>query len=176
MTDHNRKLFELFVRSNEGALIAYIRTLVRDAGLVDDLFQETMLTAWRRFDEFDSSKPIGPWLRGIALNLARNAWRKRSADLLVFDEETLTLAEQTISAIDHRLGDEWSERLSLLEKCIALLPDTARELVVASYRGGESAAVLAERIGVSHSVIRKRLQRIREQLYQCIRGQMGEAY
>ena len=53
--DRDRKIFEVFVRENEGALMAYIRTFTRDAQIAEDLFQETMLIAWRKFDEFDST-------------------------------------------------------------------------------------------------------------------------
>ena len=30
-----------------------------------DLFQETMVVAWRRLDDFDHTRPFGPWLRGL---------------------------------------------------------------------------------------------------------------
>jgi DNA-directed RNA polymerase specialized sigma24 family protein len=42
------KLFEILVRENADMLIAYIRSTARDDALADDIFQETMLTAWRR--------------------------------------------------------------------------------------------------------------------------------
>ncbi len=70
--DRDRKIFEVFVRENEGALIAYIRTFTRDAQIAEDLFQETMLIAWRKFDEFDSRGSLSAWLRGIAKNLIRD--------------------------------------------------------------------------------------------------------
>lgn len=176
MSDRDRKLFEVFVRENEGALIAYLRTLVSDAGLAEDLFQETLLTAWRRFDDFDASRPLKPWLRGIALNLARNAWRKQSSDRLVFDDSTAELAENAIAAVERVDGDSWEERLSVLAKCVSLLPVSSRELVQASYRDGENASQIATRIGVSHATIRKRLQRVREQLAQCLQKRLGGSF
>ena len=58
--DRDRKIFEVFVRENEGSLMAYIRTFTRDAQIAEDLFQETMLIAWRKFEEFDSRQAVTP--------------------------------------------------------------------------------------------------------------------
>jgi len=37
-----------------------------DQTAADDIWQETMLVAWRRFDDDDTTRPFGAWLRGIA--------------------------------------------------------------------------------------------------------------
>ena len=105
--DRDRKIFEVFVRENEGALIAYIRTFTRDAQIAEDLFQETMLIAWRKFDEFDSRGSLSVWLRGIAKNLIRNTWRKQSNDRLVFDESIANVAQNTIEAVEMQGSDTW---------------------------------------------------------------------
>ena len=94
--------------------MAYIRTFTRDAQIAEDLFQETMLIAWRKFDEFDSRQSLSAWLRGIAKNLIRNAWRKQSNDKLVFDESTEHFARNTIHAVEMQGSDTWLERLSAI--------------------------------------------------------------
>ena len=50
-------------------LTVFLRSRVNDEAAVDDLFQETMLVAWKRLDDCDLSRPFGPWLRGIAHRL-----------------------------------------------------------------------------------------------------------
>ncbi|MCH1494990.1 MAG: sigma-70 family RNA polymerase sigma factor [Rubripirellula sp.] len=173
--DRDRKIFEVFVRENEGALMAYIRTFTRDAQIAEDLFQETMLIAWRKFDEFDSRESLSAWLRGIAKNLIRNAWRKQSNDRLVFDESTANVAQNTIEAVEMQGSDTWLERLSALSDCISRLPARSRELVTARYADKRTADELALSIGISAEAVRKRLQRIREQLADCIERYLGEA-
>ena len=155
--------------------MAYIRTFIRDAQIAEDLFQETMLIAWRKFDEFDSGESLSAWLRGIAKNLIRNAWRKQSNDRLVFDESTADVAQNTIEAVEMQGGDTWLERLSALSDCISRLPARSRELVTARYADKRTADELALSVGISAEAVRKRLQRIREQLADCIERQLGEA-
>ena len=173
--DRDRKIFEVFVRENEGALMAYIRTFTRDAQIAEDLFQETMLIAWRKFDEFDSHQSLSAWLRGIAKNLIRNAWRKQSNDLLVFDESTECVAQNTTEAVEMQGSDTWLERLSALSDCISRLPARSRELVTARYADKQTADELALTVGIRADAVRKRLQRIREQLADCIERHLGEA-
>jgi RNA polymerase sigma-70 factor len=173
--DRDRKLFEIFVKENEGSLIAYIRTFVRDRQVAEDLFQETMLTAWRRFDEFDADRPLTAWLRGIAKNLIRNAWRKHATERLVFDVQMATFAEETLAVLDKHSGDTWRQRLTVLADCVSQLPPSSRQLVDASYADKQSANDLSELLGLSAAAIRKRLQRIREQLADCIEQKLGES-
>jgi RNA polymerase sigma factor (sigma-70 family) len=74
----DRDIFTILVRENTDMLTAYLRSVVRDPATVDDLFQETMLTAWRKLDEFDRRRPFGAWLRGIAARLVLAERRKRA--------------------------------------------------------------------------------------------------
>jgi RNA polymerase sigma-70 factor (ECF subfamily) len=176
MTQRVRKLFELFVRENEGALIAYIRTMIRDSSAAEDIFQETLLTAWKKFDEFDSSRPLTPWLRGIALNLIRNAWRRQASEKLIFDDQAIQFAEAGIAAVEKADGDTWYDRLAVLRDCLSLLSPNSRQLVDDCYQRKQSSNEIAERTGMAAATIRKQLQRIREQLAGCIQKRLGESF
>ena len=71
-----RTAFEILARENSRMLMVYLRSLVRDEAAVDDLFQETMVIAWRRIDDFDRSRSFGKWIRGIAGKLVLAHFRK----------------------------------------------------------------------------------------------------
>jgi DNA-directed RNA polymerase specialized sigma24 family protein len=77
-----KTLFEALIRENTGMLMAYIRAGIRDEHAADDVYQETVLAAWKRLDDYDSQKPLGPWLRGIASKAhACSPSQKRSSGL-----------------------------------------------------------------------------------------------
>ena len=121
------------------------------------------------------SQSLSAWLRGIAKNLIRNAWRKQSNDKLVFDESTEHFARNTIHAVEMQGSDTWLERLSALSDCISSLPARSRELLLARYADKRTAEQLAMSAGIKTETVRKRLQRIREQLANCIERKLGEA-
>jgi RNA polymerase sigma-70 factor len=175
LSDRNRKLFELFVRENEGALITYLRSLVRDPGLVDDLFQETLVTAWRRFDDFDTSRPLAPWLRGIALNLVRNSRRKRAGDLLQIGDQVAMFIEQAVAKVEVVEADNWRDRLAILSHCVDTLTTRSKSLIRWRYSDGKTATQIASRLDESPASVRKQLQRIRATLLECIAQRLGEA-
>jgi len=163
------RVFEMLVRQNEAMLITYIRAFVPDAGLADDIFQDTMITAWKKFDQYDQSRPLGPWLRGIAANLIRNARRKKATDKLVFNEPLQEFIEKAVGVFDQQPGDQWSDRIAELKTCMEQLPDRARQLIDDRYDNGMNAAQIASKLDVSADSVRKRLQRIRDVLLKCLR-------
>lgn len=168
MPDHSRKLFEALVRQNEASLIACLRTMVRDPGLADDLFQETLLTAWKRFDQYDQSLPLAPWLRGIAINLARNAARRKQRECLVFDDSVYQEVEATMQSFETIAEDGWAEKSSALADCLTRLPARSRELIRHRYEENLNASVIAEVTRTSSAAVRKQLQRVRAILAQCV--------
>lgn len=163
------QVFEVLVREYDQMLMAYIRCLIRDPGLVEDVFQETLITAWRRFEDFDATRTLGAWLRGIALNTARNATRKRTADRHLFSDEVVKQVEDVLLSSRHRDDAEgWSERLAALTECLSRLPEAARELILRRYKRGENSSDIADVLKRSAAAIRKELQRTRRLLGHCI--------
>lgn len=175
MDQRTRKVFEILVRESEGSLTAFIRSLVRDPGLVDDVFQETLLTAWKRFDDFDQSRPLGPWLRGIALNHVRNAARRRAKDIHYFTDAITEAIDHSFTEIESLDGDSWEGKLQALGACLNALPDASRHLIDLRYRSLQTATQISEQLTIPALTIRKRLQRIREVVADCLRRKLSEA-
>ena len=69
---------------------ALILRVVRDAGIAEDLVQETFLRVWNRVQGFDAQKgSIGPWLLAVARNRAIDYLRSaggRERNALEFEE------------------------------------------------------------------------------------------
>ncbi len=58
-----------------------LRRLGTDRSEVDDLAQEVFLVLHRRWAEYDASRPLRPYLFGIALRIALAHQRKRSREI-----------------------------------------------------------------------------------------------
>jgi RNA polymerase sigma-70 factor (ECF subfamily) len=162
------ELFEILVRENADMLMAYLRSVTRDATAADDLFQETMLTAWRRLPDYDKTRPFGPWLRGIAARTML-AWRRqRAKSFALCDEEILEHLGARCESIQAQPGDTWDEKLDGLRDCIAKLPDRYREVIQRRYADEEPPEALAERLRINAETLKKRLQRGRARLLECL--------
>jgi RNA polymerase sigma-70 factor (ECF subfamily) len=166
-------LFEILVREHSEMLTVYLRCVVRDPTAVDDLFQETMLTAWKTLDRFDRSRPFGPWLRGIAGKLVLAHRRRLAKNLLLCDEQVLEHLETRHAAFSRMPGDTLQDKLEGLRECLELLPERYREAVRLRYNEGLQGSGLAERLEISGEALKKRLQRGRARLLDCLQRKMA---
>lgn len=142
-------IFEILVRENEAMLMTYLRTAVCNQAVVEDLFQETMLIAWRKLHEYDRSCPFGPWVRGIAANLIMAHFRKAKSDLIITGFDTLEYLSQQIEHIHERSGDTWEQKIQALNHCIETLPDHYQETIQIRYFKHHPASKISEITKVS---------------------------
>lgn len=163
-----KSLFEILVREHADMLMVYLRSIVRDPAAVDDLFQETVLIAWRNLDQFDQKRPFGPWLRGIAGKLVL-AWRRKSArQPRLCDEEVLEHIDRRLSQVQRLGGDTLDEKLSALHDCLGALPDAYREIIDLRYRDQRKPLEITDKLQLNAETVKKRLQRARAMLLDCL--------
>jgi RNA polymerase sigma-70 factor (ECF subfamily) len=168
MKTTSKDLFEILAREHGSMLLVYLRSVVRDVSAADDLFQETMLTAWRNIDAFDRTRPFGPWLRGIAAKLVLAHYRKNSRKFVYCDDVVLEQIDQRLESVQQRAGDTFDEKLDDLRKCLDALPSSYRQAVDLRYRDGIKGQRLADRLELSIENVKKRLQRARQRLLECM--------
>lgn len=161
-------VFEILVRENADMLTAYLRSVVWNSAAVDDLFQETMLTAWRKLGEYDRGRPFGPWLRGIAARLVLAHMRKRKRDVMVCDEAVLDHLDRRMEQLNQSAGDTLAEKLGVLRQCIERLPEPHRRAIDLRYLEQRSADDAAAELHITLEAFKKRLQRARAMLLQCL--------
>lgn len=161
-------VFEILVREHADMLAAYLRSLVRDPGAADDLFQEAMLVAWRRLGDFDRSRPFAPWLRGIAAKLVLAHQRNARTRPFSMDSEFLDGLERRYAASERLPGDTFRERAAAIGDCAAALPDVMREALDLAYSRGLLLAQIAQAVGASEETIKKRVQRARQAIADCL--------
>lgn len=171
----SRDVFEILVRENAGMLEAYLRSVCPDSSSIDDVFQETMIVAWRRLDEFDRSRALGPWLRGIARVIVMEHARKRGARAKSMSPEMLDAVEERFGAMGSLAGEGMEKTLAQLRVCLDELPAVMREAVELVYFRSVPFAALAEGMGEDRQTVWKRVQRARQALAECLGRARGGA-
>jgi RNA polymerase sigma factor (sigma-70 family) len=161
-------LFEILVRENADSLTAFLRASVDDPAAADDLFQETMLIAWRKIGEYDHARPFGAWLRGIARRMVLAYYRKAAREVSFSSERILDYLDQRMAQIDHQPGDTFDERIAALNDCVERLEPLYREPIELHYRQSRTSEWIADHLVTSKDAIQKRLQRARLQLAKCL--------
>lgn len=170
-----RTVFTVLIRDHELALRAFVRSCVDDAAATDDIVQETFLAAWQVIDQYDEARPFAAWVRGIARNKVLTHYRASA----IARRHSTSLSAEVVDRIadEHELltppaGGPFEQRLEALRACLATLKDEERDVVEHMYRRQETCAVIAGRVGETVEAIKKRLQRARTKLRDCILGKL----
>lgn len=162
-------VFEILVRENASMLSAYLRSLLRSDEALDDVFQKTLIVAWRRLNDFDRSREFGPWLRGIARRLVLEHHRDRGLNVAATDPAVLDALDARFEVFAAR-GEQFRERADRLLGCLSRLPEAMQEIVRLVYAQRMLLRQVAEALNAAEETIKKRLQRARQALAECLRG------
>ena len=160
-----------FLRSfltNEPDLRAFIRSLIRDSHVADDVFQEVALTCWRKFDSYDKQRSFGAWARGIAANKIMQMWDRAGRQPVAFSPETV---EAILAAFD-RTEEDASLRIEALRECVQGLPAKSQQLLSYRYEQSLKPDKIAVLIKASRDAVYKALARIRTGLADCVRRRL----
>lgn len=162
--------FAALVERHHRGVRACLVARMRDSHEAEDLAQEVFVIAFRKLAEFDSERPLAPWLRSIALNLLRNHWRKFRAQPIGGNAELAGLLDRQIAA---DCGPEREPLLhGALRDCLERMDGPARELLHRRYGEEESVRELSDRLQRGYSALTMQLHRLRELLAECIGQKM----
>jgi RNA polymerase sigma-70 factor (ECF subfamily) len=160
-----RRRFAALLAEAQDRLFAYIRSLVRDFNDADDLFQQTAIILWRKFDAYDTSRSFASWAMGIARFEVSNFLRTRSRSRLYFSDELNLLL---IEAHEELSPEEVEQRKAALTACLQKLRERDRALLEQCYAGDATIVECAERLGRSSHSVHNTLRRLRQALFACI--------
>jgi len=165
-------VFEILVREHSDMLMAYLRSLLgsRAGTSADDLFQQSMLVAWRRLGDYDRSRPFGPWLRGIAQKLVLEHRRKGRGAPACTDPAVLQELDTRYNQLCDLPGDSFRDRAERLIACMGKLPEAMRHAIELVYARGLLIQAAANSLDASEEAIKKRVQRGRQLLAECLRA------
>jgi RNA polymerase sigma-70 factor (ECF subfamily) len=161
--------FEILVRQHHRRLLGYALALCRVPTEAEDLVQDAFLVAYRDLARFDPSRDFAAWMRGIVRMKWLESRRRRERP---FDDEALAALEEGHRRLDagEAGGDD---ALATMRGCVAKLDDTLRETVELFYLQELPCQAVAERTGVSIEAVKKRLQRARAALGDCLGRRLG---
>ncbi len=151
-------------------LLGYIKSIVRDPHLAEDILQEASIVVINKADTYDPAKgSIEAWLKGIVRNLSYNEMRKEKYIHLMPSPELSRAIEHTFEEETSLETETVTRRLEFLEECLKEISESFRSLIHFRYRKGYRLDQIAERVGKTTGAVQVRLSRIRSRLLNCIR-------
>jgi len=164
------KAFEILVRLHHRRLLAYALALTERRDVAEDLVQDAFLVAHRDLAKFDPTRDFGAWVRGI-VRMKYLEW-SRSCRVQAVDGTVLDSIEERHRTWDRAVEEGREDALSALRGCLQGLSSHLGDAITLFYTERRPCAEIAGRLGVAEPVIRKRLQRARESLAECLKGKL----
>jgi RNA polymerase sigma-70 factor (ECF subfamily) len=169
----NPRRYDEFVellQRNTGTILAYTNALLLNWDDAEDVFQETCVVLWRKFDEFQPGSNFTAWALSIARNKAMDFQKSRSRRRAYFTPELQAVLMADVAQPEQPVADDGLDALS---RCMALLDEGDRNMVRLSYGDGVRVRQLAARLGRSPQSVHNSLRRIRTALMECVRRTMN---
>jgi RNA polymerase sigma factor (sigma-70 family) len=149
----NAEAAAAFVRRFQSRVYGLAVTMLRDAGLAEEVAQETFVRAWRHAATYDARRGrVATWLLAIARNLAIDRARMRSPTPVDPD----VIASQLDLACEDPPVD-LSER-DRLRRAMSALPDEQRRALVLATYAGRTALEISELDGVPLGTVKTRIR------------------
>ena len=140
----------------------FIRGLVRDDSLADDLVQETFIRIQQNQDSLRDPTKMSSWIFRIAYNLCQDHFRKRKESSL--DEKEIE--EKTCDSKEVGIEKEMEQRQmgECVQDKINLLPEPLRAVLILFDTMDLSHQDIADSLGITVENVKVRLHRARTKL------------
>ena len=117
-----------------GLVRGYLMSMVRRAGVADDLSQEVFLRAWKGLDLYAEQGEAKAYLMKIAYRVVCNAKRRRSMEVNV-DDETWTAVEPIDAKADPARNVHQTELNATLSAVLDQLSEAEKKVLTLRYFG-----------------------------------------
>ena len=138
----------------------FIRRRVSDETTAEDVLQDVFLKIHQHMETLSDVKKLESWIYQITRNAIIDSYRSSRPTTPLEAEEVLALPEELPD------DDVVSELLPSVRAMVRNLPDRDRQALVLTEYQGLTQKELAERLGLSFSGAKSRVQRAREKLKQ----------
>ena len=153
-----RELVERF----QSDVLAVCRRLLNHLHDAEDVAQEVFLRVFRSLARWDNTRPLRPWVLGIAVNRCRTWIGKRA--------RAPVLADYLDDAPDGRPADDSAEMVREVRAAVDALRDEYREVFVLFHETGQSYEEIAEAVGRPVGTVKTWLHRARLEILDRLRA------
>jgi RNA polymerase sigma-70 factor, ECF subfamily len=141
-------------------LLQFVRRRVADEASAEDIVQDVFLKVHTHIDTLSDTSKLQSWLYQLTRNAVIDYYR-RTRDIVTISEEIPAFVQEDENDVVARLTPG-------VKAMVAVLPDIYREALRLTEYEGLTQKEMAERLGISLSGAKSRVQRARQLLRQML--------
>jgi len=164
----DRPAFQVLYRTYFSRLARFLDRMTRDAPLIEEIINDTMLVVWQKADTFDGSCKLSTWIFGIAYRQGLKALRGVDQPLAPQEDqsgEPASEPEHAMAARQLRHG---------VSRALDALPVEQRVVVSLTYYHGMAYQEIADTMGCPVNTVKTRMFHARQKLRGMLSDHMEE--
>jgi RNA polymerase sigma-70 factor, ECF subfamily len=170
-SERNPVEFTELLSVSRSRLFGHLLALVQNLADAEDLYQQTALLLWEKFDQYHPGTDFGAWAVTVAHYQSLNFLRRQSRRKSLFSEAAL----ERLAAVQMDLKTSgFSARSEALSTCIEALPARSKQMLRLRYQGDHSLQQIAEQEHRSVGSVYTAISRIRKALMSCIESRIAQ--
>ena len=158
----DKELFVNLFQADRNRLYSYIYAYVGNKAAAEDIFQETSMLLWKKFDQFQPGTDFSKWANSFAYYQVKTYRHKENKFSGGFSETLIESLAESAEAVDNE--SKWR----ILQDCRSDLPDHNKKLYENFYVKNQKAQEVADESGRSIFAIRKAIHKLRKKLFDCV--------
>jgi RNA polymerase sigma-70 factor, ECF subfamily len=158
--------------ADEVRLLGYIRAIVGQQTLAEDIFQDLVLLVMHKHEQIPNAEALPGWARRASRFLALKALDKRKREQVSMSEPLIALLEAQAAESDGQVDN--SEYLEALRSCRETLSPNAQQMLDLRYNQGISGQDIAERLERPLNTVYVAITRLHRSLATCIEKRLGK--
>ncbi|OGV39062.1 MAG: hypothetical protein A2X48_18050 [Lentisphaerae bacterium GWF2_49_21] len=159
------ELYSEIVRRYQSKIYGCAYAIMQNSHDASDVTQEVFVRFYRNIEQFDTRRPLSPYLLAIAVNCTRNLFRDRKMKFVENEEESKDIIEgisdSSPNPIEALSISEKSQRIRMM---VHKLPVSIREICALFYLSEKSCSEVARILNISESSVKTGLHRARKKL------------
>ncbi len=170
MSDDMEIWARAIIEQNQRWLMAYFLSSTGNPIVAEDLCQDVFVAALKGRDRFDSSRPFGAWLRGIARNVLLMHYRSAGKAPINLGDKLLHVLDEITEDYEKDAADPEHEEIALggLRDCMKKLSERARTLLSLKYGKHMRSKEISERMDMKATAVDMAISRGRKALKECM--------
>jgi len=160
-----------FLLDDRQRLCSVAFAVVTDFPKAEDLFQDLVIKAVHRIEQFNDPDHLAKWSTTAIRNAAIDHVRKTQTRNQILSTLAYERVEHQKAEMESRFSE--NERRDALHLCMERLSDPERELLQRRYVEGQSGEELARAFGLSVSAIYTRLSRLHRKLKAAVESELS---
>lgn len=169
-TEEKIAAFSDLVAAHRSRVFGYIYAMLHNLADAEDIYQQTTVLMWQKFDEFQPGTDFGSWALRIAYFNIKNFQRTQARRHVFFSDQVM---EKVADSYERADADQAEERVEALVHCVRRLPTQHQQLLKQRYADNAPIKRLAETEGKSEAAMAMLLSRLRKALFRCVRSKMA---